>query len=797
MLVENMNGIESVGFKQTQFKISNSSKMFDILSNFVYSNKIESIVRELSSNAFDAHVMNNKKHVPFDITLPSNEDLHPCFIIRDYGPGLSTEDIYMLYTTYGESTKTNSNDFIGAWGLGSKSPFSYTNSFNVTSWFEGKKSIYLMAFNEERIPCVTLISSEDSKEPSGLEISIPVSSKDIKEFVECTEHVLAHFDPLPNVYLDFKVAKFCNFNKVAKRIIDLEYGYLVDNSIPSKKYFNCLIGNIPYCIDINQFTNSKEHKAIFHYLDNFFISPNSNLYRYVLKFDIGEIDVTASRENIQWTKKSFDAFKRKLVLFHYDIVTKFFEMMDNKELENIEFGYLIRSFSNPIYLYELISGKFGENTIYNYFKKQGVFEILNDNGRSHFIDVNAWIERHFYDYQSINEEFLSKLYYTKESNSIYGKKKYYYMNLYTSGVVGNQIIFHHIIGGQNNQLIKKRVSKIKKMNVVYFSNTKTSKVPTGEMVILDTNEESIDKFKKLCPDTKVEVLETSKTNSSSSFIKYVKGYNAKALNPHEKLRPCSFTIGSYNRKAKTFKWSIDTKNTVFMFFSKDTLGDLSRAMYTLDENDKATFLNIYLPTRVFEEFKNSKYKLVCIAIEDLNDITKDAKALEVLKSRSFETIFFKELVTMDPKLIKPFYFMRKHSNLYDLIFMLVKNYKGLKAIEELEDIFESYVKFDDAMFDKECDLKHYRKGANSYCTSSNGFIFIKEYMKSFAKKFVDYENILETYVSSNEEIKKLDERVKNFFDKYYMLLIVDPDAINENCDSHSCQNELLTKYLSS
>src|SRR5574343_126832 len=134
--------VQTIGLDSTSgFKINATAKAFAILSSGLYANKIRAIVRELSCNAYDSHKAANKEHVPFKVVLPS--PLDSTFSVQDFGLGLSEEQVFNLYTTYFESTKTQSNDYIGALGLGSKSPFSYTSSFLVTSIFEGVKSTYL------------------------------------------------------------------------------------------------------------------------------------------------------------------------------------------------------------------------------------------------------------------------------------------------------------------------------------------------------------------------------------------------------------------------------------------------------------------------------------------------------------------------------------------------------------------------------------------------------------------------------------------------------------------------------
>lgn len=114
----------SGGSNSNSFSIAMNGKAFKVLSDTLYKNKIGSIVRELSCNAYDAHIVVGKKDIPFSIHLP--DAFEPWFSVQDSGPGLSPEDIKTVFTVYFESTKDQSNDSIGAFGLGAKTPFSYT-----------------------------------------------------------------------------------------------------------------------------------------------------------------------------------------------------------------------------------------------------------------------------------------------------------------------------------------------------------------------------------------------------------------------------------------------------------------------------------------------------------------------------------------------------------------------------------------------------------------------------------------------------------------------------------------------
>jgi hypothetical protein len=97
------------------------------------------------------------------------------------------------------STKTATNDQIGCLGLGSKSPFSYTDSFTVNAYDGYIKRVYLAALNSDGIPTITHLTDEPSDEARGLEITFAVASGDIDRFRKAAENVVVGFDPAPEI----------------------------------------------------------------------------------------------------------------------------------------------------------------------------------------------------------------------------------------------------------------------------------------------------------------------------------------------------------------------------------------------------------------------------------------------------------------------------------------------------------------------------------------------------------------------------------------------------------------------
>lgn len=291
-IVQNEAIVSNVG-EIGEFRIRNSAKAFNILSSGLYANKIRAIIRELSCNAVDSHVAAGKSDVPFDVHLPNA--IEPWFSIRDYGTGLSHDQVTNIYTTYFESTKTGSNDFIGALGLGSKSPFSYTDNFTVTAVQNGRKGIYTAFINEQGVPSIALMMEEETTDPNGVEVRFAVEqSHDFRKFRDEAANVYTFFKlrPVVSGYSEFK------FNEIEYVERDIIPGVHTQNSRDTSY---AVMGNIAYPIDV---PNSCQT-----------LGSLSRLVEYgnlVMEFEIGELDFQASREGLSYIPETIAAIKNKL-----------------------------------------------------------------------------------------------------------------------------------------------------------------------------------------------------------------------------------------------------------------------------------------------------------------------------------------------------------------------------------------------------------------------------------------------------------------------------------------------------
>ena len=150
-------------------EIAATPAAFDILANKLYSNPRLAVLRELSTNANDAHIMANNLEQNFELHIPTSGD--PYFRVRDFGPGLSIDEFEVIYFNFFVSTKQGDDSQTGNFGLGAKSPFACAKSFKVSSYQDGKKVTYLLE-PEEGVPTYEIIETVDTDEPNGLEIYI-------------------------------------------------------------------------------------------------------------------------------------------------------------------------------------------------------------------------------------------------------------------------------------------------------------------------------------------------------------------------------------------------------------------------------------------------------------------------------------------------------------------------------------------------------------------------------------------------------------------------------------------------
>ena len=291
------NGIkDSVSFG---IKASGLHHVLGILRDQLYSNKILANVREYTTNAVDAHTEAGLTDRPIEVSLPNR--MSPYFKVRDFGFGLSDEDIHNVYAFYGESTKRNSNEMTGMLGIGSKSAFAYGDNFVINSFVDGKKHSYNAYIDDSQVGQISKLSTEDSNEERGIEIIVPVKSDDHDEFRNEAYNLFRYFKVKPIVK---GVAEF----KYDEQDILFSGDDWSWSDGKTDRYDRgkavAVMGNIGYPLD--------EHSINIPRDDDHVGLSTLLCENLTLNVDIGDVEISASRENLQYTDYTRKQIIKKL-----------------------------------------------------------------------------------------------------------------------------------------------------------------------------------------------------------------------------------------------------------------------------------------------------------------------------------------------------------------------------------------------------------------------------------------------------------------------------------------------------
>jgi len=286
--------IESYGVsKESYFTIeeANTAHIFGILRNQLYSNKPLAVIREYSTNAWDAHIEAGCPDRPIEVTLPTI--LNPVFKVRDYGVGLNEDGIMRIFSSYGMSTKRDSNTQVGMLGLGSKSAFCYGNSYEITSFYNGVRSLFTAYLDETNKGKIAKTIEEPTTEPNGIEITVAVKKEDIYTFIQTAKTFFTHFSPRPifkGVVDD--MAKYFDSLKTTVAYKEHKDWKIVSTSRTSQSML--IMGNVAYNLSGAVFTTTDDQKYR-AFLDQATI---------VLYAGIGDVMITASREALEYNDKT-------------------------------------------------------------------------------------------------------------------------------------------------------------------------------------------------------------------------------------------------------------------------------------------------------------------------------------------------------------------------------------------------------------------------------------------------------------------------------------------------------------
>ena len=282
--------------------IQSTQQLFGILSDSIYSNKILAVIRELCCNAYDAHIA-AKNPEPFNVNLPT--DLNSVFSVSDNGTGIHPDKMGDIFWTYGKSTKTNTNEQIGALGLGAKSPFAYTkSSYIVKNRWNGVEYTYVCFIGDNGIPNATVLDESSTNEPNGITVELAVASSDVKAFKRQAEEFFSWWDKnkLPKFNIKLDIPEFISLTKFRGK----QWAFA---NFQTTSYV--LMGNIAYTVNSRYIPNiSKE------------LSKMLNL-NVVIFADIGDVDFQPSREALAFSEKTIAFLEKFAIKFWEEVLDHF------------------------------------------------------------------------------------------------------------------------------------------------------------------------------------------------------------------------------------------------------------------------------------------------------------------------------------------------------------------------------------------------------------------------------------------------------------------------------------------
>lgn len=288
--------------------------IFRILRGSLYSDKPAALLREYWANGKDAHRDAFIDDVPVDVTLPTI--IEPTLVIRDYGFGLSEEAVRSHIGGYGMSSKRDSNDTVGFMGIGSKSAFCYVDTFTVTSFYQGTRTVYRCVLDESDLGDVIKVWEEPCGDETGIEIRIAVMPADIPDFARAATYLFPYADTPPRINIP-----------ITPRPFDPRRNGFVfrPQGDETRSAWIAIMGGIPYKIDFSKMAREIQEAG---FADTVACTEGG------LYFGIGDVSVAASREEVEYTPRTKQAIVQGLQHLLSDIMGELSQKLQAPDKSN-------------------------------------------------------------------------------------------------------------------------------------------------------------------------------------------------------------------------------------------------------------------------------------------------------------------------------------------------------------------------------------------------------------------------------------------------------------------------------
>lgn len=738
-----------------EFDIKASPIAFDILSSKLYSDNILAIVRELLTNAYDSQVKNGNPDTPIYVKLPNYTERE--FIIRDYGTGLSKKDILNIYTTFFNSTKSNSNDFTGCFGLGSKTPFSYTTSFSIISYFN-KKAYYYVAVKKDGYPSIYILKEEDTTEPNGLKIIIPVNDdyakfnialKNYRKWIP--EIILNCSNPIYN-YAEkplIKLSDTCSFYQQE------ESRYLTISSLYIKQ------GQNIYKVDSNKVKNL-----------------SCPTYGIVVKeVPIGTFNITPSRESLIEDDNLFN----KIEIYKKEIEENFKQLIENDN----ELTYIGFSWSSELYK-EKYNKKFNSELLIKMNPKDFTINIKDFIYNSYSFIIQS--TNTSYNVYSSNRLEYNKNYYVvifkKYSSTFINKLKKWACetnnNLIVLSLYAKNTKYYEII--KDTIKAYKQLEQIKEFGITfnYYSYKEIAKnfKSIDKKLKSEDSINTIDKEINITANIATLVFKKDSTYRSGRFNVYEIGNIIKTVNSiHSSYKPDNSFIFSLSKDNNyklfdLFFGLLHIKDTNKNYFFRDYLSKKYKIPMDFFNQDT---LNLVKITKT-----NKKYFKDYYIIDLYNDI------IEMLKIDNWKIFINYHCTIPHKKIVDKFintYFTENQCNIV-INSYLYKAYTSLFNLIDKNNYYTDIVEFlnsyrilniiNTLSIKHDIHSVHTTKSIEDYCLkiySDNKYKYLNDFLRFLSKSENFYKMDIKT-----EELIQLNPNLsiyKNFTPRKVALKLLE------------------------
>lgn len=286
--------VETLDIKKTVkfgFDENAQQMIFKMFSKNIYSNPIGSVVREITSNCFDSHIEANVLE-PVVLKLTNENNQHYISFI-DVGVGISPERMATQYASAFSSTKRNDNHQIGGFGVGSLSLMAYAESYFLSTIHNGIEYLYNIRKGTGQ-PEADLLSKKKTTKRNGTTVKLPVRSNDVHVFEREILRQLYYFE---NIIFE-------GFSHTVKNNYQIIEGKnFLYRGRDQNQYAHICLGRVAYPIDFSVLNDDN--------LDDFHSSDWE--IPVAIKLNIGDVNVTVSREAIDYTEATKKLIKKKLL----------------------------------------------------------------------------------------------------------------------------------------------------------------------------------------------------------------------------------------------------------------------------------------------------------------------------------------------------------------------------------------------------------------------------------------------------------------------------------------------------